>query len=202
MPRLAYSLETLRDQYLARYPKIAKSRYGWVGDALHAVRTSDHNPNKQGVVTAMDVPHDPKNGLDCTVEKEKVIRDVRVKYVIFNSHIWEPGKGWKLYTGTNPHRAHMHISVKVDAADNPTKWNLESEENMKLSTAREVNLLWQLNGMDRSPTDKEVRDALGRSLEEYVGNFLQTAPVKANLAKVKYYDADLERLNKVKEILK
>lgn len=62
---------------------------------------------------------------------------------------------------------------------------------MQLSTAEEVNALWQLNGL-RAPNEKEVKEALGRELSEYLGYLLKTEPVKANLAKVKFYDQDVK----------
>lgn len=68
------------------------------------------------------------------------------------------------------------------------------EEDMTIKTAKEVNLLWQLNGIDRPPTEKEIGEALGRELDEYVTYLLQTEPFKANLAKVKFYSADIRSL--------
>ncbi len=33
-----------------------------------------------------------------------------VKYVIWNKHIWFPGRGWKKYSGPSPHTDHVHAS--------------------------------------------------------------------------------------------
>lgn len=89
---------------------------------------------------------------------------------------------------------HAHIAVRIDGVlVNPrTVFNIE-EEDMTIKDAAEVTLLWQLNGL-RSPDAKEIKEALGRELKEYLAYFLKTEPVKANLAKVKYYDKDIESI--------
>ncbi len=33
-----------------------------------------------------------------------------IKYVIWNRHIWQPGRGWRKYSGPSPHTDHVHIS--------------------------------------------------------------------------------------------
>ncbi len=33
-----------------------------------------------------------------------------IKYVIWNRYIWQPGRGWKKYSGPSPHTDHVHIS--------------------------------------------------------------------------------------------
>lgn len=123
--RLAKSLVTLRDQVNATYPKRNKASDGTIGDAAHSSRVSQHNPNPQGVVTAMDITHDPANGLDAGQLAEKLIKDPRAWYVIWNRRIWEAGK-WTNYSGSNPHTKHVHISTKQDANnyDNSSNWQL------------------------------------------------------------------------------
>jgi hypothetical protein len=57
-------------------------------------------------------------------------KDERIKYVISDEEICSgtgqdhPAWQWRPYTGSNPHTAHMHLSVKSDKAhyDNTTKW--------------------------------------------------------------------------------
>jgi hypothetical protein len=135
MWRVAKSLEVLRDQVNAAYPKRSKENDGTIGDAAHQARTSDHNPwvkdGAVGVVTALDITHDPIHGVDAYAIAETLRRnrDRRIKYVIsdrriFSSqlHAWE----WHPYTGANPHDRHVHISVLPDKAhyDDRTPWNL------------------------------------------------------------------------------
>jgi hypothetical protein len=130
--RLARSLEHLRAQINAQWPKRNKASDGWIGDAKHASRSSDHNPwvrdGSTGVVTALDITHDPTHGVDGTAIAEVVKDDPRVKYVIWNRRIWNAAKGkqWRGYTGTNPHTKHIHVSVKSDKAsyDSDKPWQL------------------------------------------------------------------------------
>lgn len=63
-------------------------------------------------------------------------------------------------------------------------------EDMTLSNALEVNQIWASNGL-RAPTEKEVQEALGRELSEYMAYFLNLPFVKENIGKVKYYDQDV-----------
>jgi hypothetical protein len=126
--RLAKSLETLRDQVNAKWPGRDKSSDGTIGDASHQATNSDHNPNSAGVVTAMDITHDPAHGLDARKLAETLVasRDPRIKYIISNAQIvsstvspWQ----WRPYTGANAHRAHVHISVAGDY-DDTRPWHL------------------------------------------------------------------------------
>jgi hypothetical protein len=133
--RVAKSLLKIREQFNQMSPRRNKSSDGTIGDAKHASRSSDHNPwvkdGKTGVVTAIDITHDPSNGVDNgkICEMLRVNRDPRIKYVISNGRIfssiqrpWE----WRKYTGSNPHRSHFHISVHSQKVhyDNANTWAL------------------------------------------------------------------------------
>ena len=109
--KLAPALNKLRTQVNKEWPKRNKASDGTIGDLAHSSTVSQHNPNRAGVVTAMDITHDPKHGADMNKLKEKIIKDSRVWYVIFNRRIWESGK-WSTYTGINPHDKHLHVSTK------------------------------------------------------------------------------------------
>jgi hypothetical protein len=123
--RVAAALLKLREQVDAVAPGRNTDYDGTIGDAAHASRDSDHNPWVQdagrGVVTAMDITHDPAAGCDAgrLAEALRHSRDVRVKYIIWNQHIvsssaiggagaWE----WRPYSGANPHDHHVHVSVQ------------------------------------------------------------------------------------------
>lgn len=126
--RLAKSLETLRAQINAKYPDRDKSSDGSIGDVAHSARESDHNPNKIGVVCALDITHDPKSGCDAgkIADALRISRDPRTKYIISNGRIasdvgdW----AWRKYVGTNKHNKHFHISVKPEKAayDSTAPW--------------------------------------------------------------------------------
>lgn len=134
--RLAKSLETLRAEINALHPGRSKVSDGTIGNAEHASRSSDHNPwvmdGKTGVVTAMDITHDPAHGVDTYALAKRLVAnpDIRLKYVISNGQIASREKGWswRKYTGKNPHNHHVHISVMSSKAlyDGITPWGLTS----------------------------------------------------------------------------
>lgn len=133
--RVAKSLEKLRQQINTMAPTRNKSSDGTIGDAAHASRNSDHNPwvkdGKMGVVTALDITNDPKNGVDAGKLSEhlRTRHDSRIKYVICNRRIFSSTTNpwqWRPYTGTNPHTAHFHVSVHSEKKhyDNDVAWNI------------------------------------------------------------------------------
>jgi len=133
--RLAASLQRLRDNVNALAPLRSKASDGSIGDAAHASRSSDHNPwvvaDGKGVVTAIDVTHDPAGGCDAErlAESLRAARDPRVKYVIWNRRIFsatvQPWQ-WRPYAGANPHDHHMHISVQPEPGrfDDASDWQV------------------------------------------------------------------------------
>lgn len=143
MPRLAKSLATLRDQINARWPNRSKVSDGWIGDSTHAVRESDHNPNQDDIVTALDITHDPANGPDtwALAETLRVNRDPRIKYVISNRRIFSslisPWQ-WRSYSGSNKHAHHIHVSVVADPAryDDAGGWRLDAPDAATASIAK------------------------------------------------------------------
>ncbi len=127
--RVAKSLLTLRDQVNALYPNRDKSSDGTIGDERHQATHSEHNPDDNGVVRAMDISNDPAHGVVSDKIAHALIdsRDPRIMYVISNSkicsatvHPWE----WRDYGGSNPHDHHFHISVVADPAkyDDTRPW--------------------------------------------------------------------------------
>lgn len=164
--RLAKSLELLRSQVNAQWPYRSKASDGWIGDASHAARTSDHNPwvkdGNVGVVTAIDITHDPAHGVDGYLVSRAIHADPRVKYVIWNREIFNTSvsQSWRPYTGTNPHNKHVHVSVRPEQAyyDSIIPWSLgpvaqddvltprtATKPNLKLgSTGEDVKILQNL----------------------------------------------------------
>ncbi len=133
--RTARSLLVLLDQVNRHYPGRSKVSDGTIGDTAHQGRVSDHNPNANGVVTALDITHDPANKCDAGLLATTIVasRDSRVKYIIWNRQIANstpiggaPAWAWRPYNGANPHNKHTHISVKADPAayDNTSPWTL------------------------------------------------------------------------------
>jgi len=130
--RLAKSLEVLRAQINERWPNRRKDSDGTVGDPAHAARKSDHNPDRAGIVNALDITHDPENGADCAAITEALreSEDARIKYVIFAGRMFASYEResraawtWGPYHGSNLHTGHCHVSVHGEA-DSPEDWEL------------------------------------------------------------------------------
>lgn len=135
--RPAKSLIQLRDQINRLAPTRSKASDGTIGDASHQSTDSDHNPWVQdsgvGVVTAIDITHDPGDGCDCEQIVQALFnsRDVRIKYIIWNRRIVSSTVQpwlWRRYTGSNPHTKHFHLSVKSDKIhyDSQKDWQIDS----------------------------------------------------------------------------
>jgi hypothetical protein len=109
-------------QATALAPKRKTASDGLLPSAAHlkASPTSDHNTG-----LAVDLTHDPANGIDCAVIFEKLKEDARVKYLIFQGKIWSKEKsklGNRRYTGSNPHNKHLHISINDVSGNDTSPW--------------------------------------------------------------------------------
>jgi hypothetical protein len=134
--RMARSLERLLLEINAAFPRRSKLSDGGIGDAVHASKTSDHNPHiisrsGERVVTARDFTHDPEGGLDCRQLADALVelRDRRIKYIIWQRRILSSKQQpwvWRAYSGENAHNHHLHISVdpREELYDNEAPWNL------------------------------------------------------------------------------
>ena len=131
--RVAKSLEVLRNQINVLAPNRSRVSDGTIGDTRHAAGYSEHNPDGDGVVRAMDITHSPDRGLDCQKIVDALVssRDTRIFYIIWNHKIMSPTIapfwGWRPYRGSNPHDHHFHISVVAnpDIYDKQDKWDLD-----------------------------------------------------------------------------
>lgn len=129
--RLCYALVTLRSQINVAFPHRSKVSDGWIGDAAHSSRKSDHNPNSAGVVCAIDVTHDPSNGCNSRTIAESLRngRDSRIGYVISAGKIFSSTRSpwiWRTYNGSNGHYKHVHVSARQVSSlyDNGASWNI------------------------------------------------------------------------------
>ena len=118
-PKLSKAAEQLRSEINAKYPKRDKRSDGWIGDTAHNARKSDHNPDKQGWVRAIDIDSDLVKGSSkeswLLAEQIKTIArkgDKRLSYIIHQHRIASPRQNWawRVYKGSNPHVSHLHIS--------------------------------------------------------------------------------------------
>ena len=109
-------------QATALKPKRKKASDGLLPSAAHVKQSpnSDHNTG-----LAVDLTHDPKNGIDCNVIFEKLKKDERVAYLIFNKQIWSRQRrkeGNRKYSGSNPHTKHLHVSINPAHANDTKPW--------------------------------------------------------------------------------
>lgn len=125
MAKLCKGGVTLRDQIDRRWPRRQKDSDGWVADHAHSLRISDHNPNKAGIVHAIDIDENLgtlSNGGTARVLANQLLDYAasglpgsnRLKYVVYENRIasgtyrktW-----WKWRHGTYlAHTAHIHVS--------------------------------------------------------------------------------------------
>jgi hypothetical protein len=117
MAKLCKAGAALREAIDDAFPDRSRRRDGWIGDARHAARKSDHNPTAEGVVRALDIDADlgskSAEAFDFADQLRLLARhDKRISYIIFNHKIasWKGNYKWRAYKGLNPHVAHIHIS--------------------------------------------------------------------------------------------
>ena len=125
-PRLSKAAIQLREQIDDSFPDRDRTSDGWIGDSRHAHRVSDHNPDAQGWVRAIDIDRDLHRGSKPDVAPDladqlraacKSKSEQRISYIIFEGKICSPILGWKwrTYKGANKHHKHIHISFKKKA---------------------------------------------------------------------------------------
>ena len=175
MAVIAKSLATLRDQVNALAPNRSKAADGWIGDAAHQATASDHNPNAAGVVTALDITHDPSHGFDswAFAEMLRQKKDGRVKYVISNGRIFSATVSpwsWRTYTGSNKHDHHVHVSVSGSKSlyDDPKPWDIagpwKAEDTRPTQPSRPT-----LKEGSRGEDVKKVQAAVGATADGIFG---------------------------------
>ena len=109
-------------QATAIKPLRKKVSDGLLPSAAHQLQNpdSDHNTG-----FAVDLTHDPINGINCAEIFEKLKEDKRVKYLIFQGKIWSKEKakqGNRIYTGSNQHTKHLHISINDGMGNDTSPW--------------------------------------------------------------------------------
>jgi hypothetical protein len=142
----------LRSECNLYAPQRSKTYDGTIGDAAHAARASRHNPNSAGVVTALDITHDPAHGMDC----QKLFDYLRghphkdLAYIIHNRQRAAKADGWRVkpYTGTSDHKGHIHIAVGTGSDYNPkppyddtAPWGIANMGRLETEAAM-INRLW------------------------------------------------------------
>ena len=125
-PCLSKAAIQLREQFDDAYPDRDRVSDGWIGDTRHGARKSDHNPDEQGWVRAIDIDRDlsgkakPDLMPDLIDQIRKACQsktERRISYIIFDGYIYSSILNWKArkYTGANKHNHHAHFSFKKEA---------------------------------------------------------------------------------------
>lgn len=127
-PRLSKSGIQLREQIDDCFPDRDRASDGWIGDSKHATRKSDHNPDAQGWVRALDIDSDLDRAKGTSVYLADQLREYakstrRITYIIHMGKICSRKTFWRWvkYTGFNKHTAHIHISF-AKTADNDSSF--------------------------------------------------------------------------------
>lgn len=143
MAVLAKTQQKLRDEYLnVKWPNRDRRSDGWIGDGAHAETGpperggSDHNPNRRGVVDAIDID---KDGIHVPTVIASMIQHPSTRYIIFNRKIMSSRDGYRprAYTGSNPHDKHLHRSIhQTVTSENRVTGYKFIKEPMKWPTLR------------------------------------------------------------------
>jgi len=121
MATLAKTQRILRDDYLnVKWPHRDRTLDGWIGDSAHEASGapeqggSDHNPNKRGIVDAIDVDRD---GIHVPTVIASMMVHPSTNYIIFNRRIFSRRDNFRprAYTGSNGHAGHIHRSILQSA---------------------------------------------------------------------------------------
>jgi hypothetical protein len=141
MAKLVKGGVVLRDQINARWPGRDKRSDGWIGDRAHSKRKSDHNPDKDGWVHAIDIDENMgkkgkwRNGKAAKKLADQLIAYAasglpgsrRVKYVVYEGRLASGtyrSKWWKWRPGNWGHYQHIHISFTKWAQKDERLWPL------------------------------------------------------------------------------
>jgi hypothetical protein len=154
MAKLVKGGVVLRDQINGRWPGRDKRSDGWIGDAKHKARTSDHNADKNGWVHALDIDENMGKGKWRNGRAARKLADQlrayaasglpgsrRVKYVVYEGRLASGtyrSKWWKWRPGNWGHYQHIHISFTKWAQKDERLWPLPI-----LTKNRQLKKSWQ-----------------------------------------------------------
>ncbi len=201
--RVVRSLERLNAQIRAAYPRAVPpatpaSSWGSIADSAHS-STSDHYPHyysvlgSTAVVCARDFPHAPALGLDAhaLADRLRQSRDSRIGYLISNGRITGPGHGWRwdLYSGSDPHDTHIHVSsVHTAAADDARDWKIGDNDMLTTGQDTALSIAWEV--ADALRDGQDVTEAR-KSPVWAVRQLRKADAIQADLAALRAQLADL-----------
>jgi hypothetical protein len=134
-PLLCKAGQQLREQIDDAFPGRDRTSDGWIGDTRHAARKSDHNPDAQGWVRAIDIDRDlagkgrKPDVMPDLVDQIRLLAksgDKRISYIIFDGKIASSKKAWawRPYDGINKHNHHAHFSFTIKGDEDSTWFNI------------------------------------------------------------------------------
>ena len=133
-PKLCKAGQQLRLQVDDSFPDRDRTSDGWIGDTRHQARPSDHNPDAEGIVRAIDIDRDLSNKAkpDLMPDLADQIRlcakagDKRISYVIFDGRIasFKKAWAWRPYDGINKHNHHCHVSFTKQGDTDSSFFNI------------------------------------------------------------------------------
>lgn len=183
--KVAPALVQLLLQINQKWPGRSKAWDGTVGDLSHQERKSDHNPDFDGVVRALDVTHDPLHGLssEYLAEGLRLSRDKRIRCIISNRKIAEAKHGfeWAPYHGASPHDHHCHVSVQwAPERDDASMWDLSKVRSttssdtaayvpppIKLQLGSHNSSVMELQGLLQLPADSIFGKGTKAAVQEF-----------------------------------
>ena len=132
MARLCAGGVRLRSQIDSKWPKRDKRSDGWIGDPAHAARVSDHNPDRYGIVHAIDIDENLGEGTWRNGKAAQRLADQlvayaasglpgsdRIAHVVYEDKVASGtyrSSWWKWRGKGYGHTAHIHVSF-TNAAD-------------------------------------------------------------------------------------
>lgn len=194
--KLAPTLVVLQKEIDRHYPNRDKTSDGTKGDSAHSARSSDHNPDNRNVVCAWDIDENvlgkpgpypsfgtgaPASGIrDRILALAKAGKLPQLYYIIYEGYIYSRTYQFakRKYTGANPHKNHMHLSVyhAPALADRKTPWNLFATDPSKPPTITDKD-------DDDMPLSKEDIDKIADEvMSRVMTQDIQPGPNKHSLS--------------------
>lgn len=143
----------LRRQIDVKFPKRSRKSDGWIGDRAHQARKSDHNPDKNGWVHAIDIDEKMGSGWRRGGRNARKLANQlrryaasglpggdRVKYVVYENRLTSgtyKSSWWKWRPGNWGHEYHIHVSFTARAETDNRVWPLPI-----LAPNRKIKKIW------------------------------------------------------------
>ena len=151
MARLCAAGTTLRAQLDKRFPKRDRRSDGWIGDAAHSKRFSYHNPDRNGIVWALDIDENFgvgrwRNGRAARRFADQLIAYAasdlpghdRILHVVYEDQVASGTyrNAWWVFRGSGyGHTFHIHITFRDGAGNDGALFPLPILASNKITMA-------------------------------------------------------------------